>query len=188
MVEQETIKVAIVVIVKERGLGRKTRESQPVGFRFFPEDGHPVGAGTVIDIEFVVAFGAPKLTHGTYVNIQQPVTVDIGHGGARLPVSVPRHTRSKGNVLKTNGFFSRSSSPGSVQIQLIRSLIRDKIQVRQPVVVHIPRRHAAPVVEIEVVDDVELRRFFHPIDKSHPRLRRIERDEKWGFGRRGTAP
>src|SRR5690606_37259 len=142
MVEQVHIQVPVQVVVKKDGIGAVGIKIQSI----FP-GAFGKGAVPIVDIQFVVALEAIDAHHGTDIDVQKAVPIDIGHGRSGVPTAVPPNAGLLGNVLE----FEIAQVP----VQPIGDLVAGKEYIGQAVIVDIPDGHPAPIVKIEVVQNAE---------------------------------
>ena len=173
VVQQIHVEVAVAVVVEEHGLGRVTDvlEAELPG---------AVGEGAVavVDVEHVVPVH-PEIADRRDVDVDPAVAVHVGHRDARLPTAGapphPPHARPVGDVLE--------AVVALVEIEPVGAEVRREVEIGQAVVVDVARGHAAAVVVVEVVQDVEGRVFRQAIlerDAGRPRRQQLEQARAGG--------
>ena len=151
VVQEIHVQVAVAVVVEEEGLGGSADVVEPVFLRAVGE-----GPVAVVDVEHIVPVHR-EIADGGHVDVDPPVPVDIGHRDAGLPALGIRHARLLGHVLEP--------VVPLVQVKPIGPPVRGEVEIGQAVVVHVADGHAAAVVVVQVVEDVERRVFGEPVDK-----------------------
>jgi hypothetical protein len=104
---------------------------------------------TLVDIEPVLtlqAFVVPDLAN---VQIQKAIAVYICHGHASGPATFASYLCRFGDILKLEVSL--------VEVQFVAALVAGKINVHQAIIVDVPERYPATVVEIQVLEDIKLR-------------------------------
>ena len=152
VVEQVHVQVTVQIVIKKSSLRGEALEIQTIPPGLFPE-----GQVSLVDEQFVSSLQSFVVPYMTHIDIQQAVAVHVGHGDPCFPVTAAGDAGLPGNIPE--------SEPPLVQVKFICMLTGGKIKVREPVVVDISRSHAGAVVEVEILDDVELFRFFQMIHK-----------------------
>jgi hypothetical protein len=155
VIDEEHIQVAVVVIIEENRLGVEARDVQSILMGLFRK-----GEIAIVDKKLVAAMEALVGAYFGYIDIQEPVAVDIGYGYAGLPVAFALYT----------GFFRDILKPEIplVEIKFVTTLVGSKIEVRQPIVVEVANGYTASIVIIKIVQDIEAVRVCDTVLKIDP--------------------
>ena len=105
-------------------------------------------AVAVVDEQLVPALLVQK-SHVGHIYVEQPVAVHIRHGNPFRPIPFARYACLIGHV------FEPEIAP--VQVQSVGQRTRREIQIDETVSVHIARSHAAAIVVIQIIENVERR-------------------------------
>ena len=143
VIQQVHVQIAITVVVEEDCLGRISDVLESILLRSVGES-----AVAVVDVEHVVAVHG-EVVDGGNVDVDLPVSVDVGHGDAGFPPVGISDARLPGDVLELIIPF--------IPIKPVRTDVRREIQIREPITVDIADCDATAIVVVEVVDDVEAR-------------------------------
>jgi hypothetical protein len=99
-----------------------------------------------------------------------PIAVDVRHGHAAGPSLRPFDPGSVRDVLEPK--------VAPVEVQPVWAEVRGQVQISEAVVVDVPRRDAATVVVVQVVQDVELAALRQLVDEGDARLLRTQELEQ----------
>jgi hypothetical protein len=159
-----------VVKVKKGRLGRKSREIEAKLRRRLYE--LPVA---LVEVEFIMPFEAAVVAHGTDINIEQAVGIDIGHGHAGFPVGLSLDACLDRHVFKL--------PVASVEVEFVAPLIGRKKQVGQAIIVDIAGSYASSIVKIEIIYNTQAVGILDLVDKLDARFRAGEFFKKcWSIG------
>ena len=136
-------------------------------------------AVAVVDVQHVAAVHA-EIVHARNVDIETTVAVDIGHRDAALPPDRIGDARAVGDVLEPE--------VAQVAVQPVGAQVRREIQIDQSITVDVAGRHAAAVVVVQVIDDVDrgVGEGQSVGERDPARLRRDNLEDRW-CGRRCTT-
>ena len=154
----------VVVVVEERGLRRVPFIREPVLGGHLLERRHGVLVEPLVDEQLVRATLARDVAGVADVDVEQAVTVHVGHGYSRGPVPFSADSGFIRDVLEMEMTL--------VQVESISVEIRCEHHLRQAIAIEVADGHTPAVVEIAVGEDVHLRRVLDAIDESHPRIAR----------------
>ena len=156
MVEEVHVQVAVSVVVEEERL---------CGVAHVLESQLPRAVGeraiAIVHVEHV-ASPHGEIAHAGHVQVEPAIAVDIGHRDARGPSAAAAHPRALGHVLERVIPF--------VEIEPVGAAVRGEIQVGQPVAVHVARSNSTPVIEVEIVENVERGVLGQPVLERHTSL------------------
>ena len=153
MTQQKQIEIAVVVVVEKRCLRRianviESRLPAAVGER----------AIAVVHVQHIATVHR-QITHRRHINVDESIAIHVGHRHTRLPSFGPANFRAVGDILERVVPF--------VQIQRVPTNVRREVQILETVVVDIADRDTTTVVVVQVVENVEVRRFGNSVRKAH---------------------
>ena len=142
VVEEVTIQISIVIVVKKSSLGRKPHKIEAVFGSLFFEISF-----AVVDVQLVFTPHGFVLSHLAHVNIEFTIAVDIGHGNASRPAAILLNTRSGSGVFEAQSTL--------IDIEFVCPLIGRKKQIGKAIPRYITCGHPAAIVVVKIFDDVE---------------------------------
>ena len=141
VVEQIHVQIAVAVVIEEERLRRVSDVIEPVFLRAIGEC-----AVTIVGVQHVPSVHREVIDGGD-VDVDVAVAIDVGHGDAGFPSDRVGDTGALGDVLEM--------VVPLVQIESIRADVRREIEVGQPIVVDVTDGDSAPVVVVQIREDVE---------------------------------
>ena len=164
VVDHDQIKIAIAIVVKERGLRSVAVVIDAKVFRMLAEVRSTVGAGTVVDPELVATAGVVAIAGVAHIQVQSAVAIHIGERQSGGPRSLCVNACRRRHIAEPKGAF--------VQKQLRAVLVAAQNHFGQTVTIQVTDRDAAAVIEVAIVEHVHRIRLGDVILEAHTGVRR----------------
>ena len=121
----------------------------------------------------------PQVIHTGDVDVEAPVAVDVGHRDAAFPSHRIRDAGAGGDVFEPE--------VAEVAIEVVRAQVRGEVEIDEAVAIDVARRHAAAIVEVQIVDDVHRGVFGEHVGECDSSSRTPDRFEERGHGWHATT-